>query len=163
MTLDDIQHQLTELFQQSGIDTVEIKDIAYGVQLRLTDGTWKGVFRIYQNNKGLIKYDYSQLPKGKASQQVIACVQAFCGEKGMPKEDRHFGYPIIGSDESGKGDYFGSLVCASVHVTETTAQELLAIGIRDSKNVQDQSAIRLAAEIESICPDQFYQDHQIPL
>src|SRR5207244_8180113 len=49
------------------------------------------------------------------------------------------GKPVgwIGIDESGKGDYFGPLVIAAVHVTPRIAQDLLALHVRDSKKIAD--------------------------
>ena len=50
----------------------------------------------------------------------------------------------IGSDESGKGDYFGPLVVAAVHVDESSALTLAEAGVRDSKTVSDDRTARLA-------------------
>ena len=50
----------------------------------------------------------------------------------------------IGSDESGKGDYFGPLVVAAVHVDESSALTLAEAGVRDSKTVSDNRTARLA-------------------
>jgi ribonuclease HIII len=46
-------------------------------------------------------------------------------------------FPYAGSDESGKGDYFGPLVVAAVMVTEQSANELKTLGIADSKTLTD--------------------------
>jgi ribonuclease HIII len=43
----------------------------------------------------------------------------------------------IGTDESGKGDYFGPLVIAGVFVTEQTAAVLRELGVMDSKKLTD--------------------------
>ena len=43
----------------------------------------------------------------------------------------------IGTDESGKGDYFGPLTIGGVLVTSDTAKELLRMGVRDSKQLSD--------------------------
>ena len=58
----------------------------------------------------------------------------------------------IGTDESGKGDYFGYLVVAAVFVDQETEAPLGAIRVRDSKRVSDGMAARLAAEIRRLCP-----------
>jgi ribonuclease HIII len=49
----------------------------------------------------------------------------------------------IGLDESGKGDYFGPLVVAGVHVTPTLADQLREIGVRDSKLISDSRILAL--------------------
>jgi ribonuclease HIII len=57
----------------------------------------------------------------------------------------------IGIDESGKGDYFGPLVIAAVYVDEKTEPHLVALGVRDSKRLQDNRILNLAEEIKSLC------------
>ncbi len=60
----------------------------------------------------------------------------------------------IGTDEAGKGDYFGPLVVAGVHVDEHTAPQLLAAGVRDSKLLPDTTLLPLAEEVKTICRGQ---------
>lgn len=55
----------------------------------------------------------------------------------------------MGSDESGKGDYFGPLVVASVYVNAEIAQKLIDLGVKDCKKVTDKKAIELAAKIKN--------------
>lgn len=45
--------------------------------------------------------------------------------------------PYIGTDESGKGDYFGPLVIAGAYVNEETGAALLDLGVMDSKQLTD--------------------------
>ncbi len=51
----------------------------------------------------------------------------------------------IGTDESGKGDYFGPLVVAGVFVPEEQQNVLKELGIRDSKKISDNRVRELAA------------------
>ena len=53
----------------------------------------------------------------------------------------------IGTDESGKGDYFGSLVVAGVFVDDETCHNLRAIGVADSKKLSDQRIRAIAPQI----------------
>lgn len=53
--------------------------------------------------------------------------------------------PLVGSDETGKGDYFGPLVVAAARVEPAQVAELSAAGIADSKKLSDVRALRLAA------------------
>ena len=57
----------------------------------------------------------------------------------------------IGSDEAGKGDYFGPLVVASILVDDTIASSLDELGVKDSKRLSDNSAKDLAAKINRMC------------
>lgn len=49
----------------------------------------------------------------------------------------------IGTDESGKGDFFGPLVIAGVMVDEKAAKMFLEAGIKDSKKVTDKKILTL--------------------
>ncbi|MBR4603838.1 MAG: ribonuclease HIII [Kiritimatiellae bacterium] len=46
-----------------------------------------------------------------------------------------------GSDESGKGDYFGPLVVCCAHVTEEQGERLRAMGVRDCKEMTDKAIL----------------------
>jgi ribonuclease HIII len=57
----------------------------------------------------------------------------------------------IGSDEAGKGDYFGPLVIAAVLVDSTALEPLWQLGVKDSKRLADASVERLAVQIRGCC------------
>ncbi len=65
--------------------------------------------------------------------------------------------PHIGTDESGKGDYFGPLVVAGVWIDEPAAARLETMGIRDSKLLSDQRCQELAGEIRVVCNGKFVE------
>ena len=54
----------------------------------------------------------------------------------------------IGTDESGKGDFFGPLVVAALHVNKKSERALWLLGVRDSKTIADQKIIQLASDIK---------------
>lgn len=58
----------------------------------------------------------------------------------------------IGTDESGKGDFFGPLVIAGVLADEKNAQYFLDLGIKDSKKLSDKKMLSLAVEIKKVAP-----------
>jgi ribonuclease HIII len=63
--------------------------------------------------------------------------------------------PGIGTDESGKGDFFGPLVCAGVYVDAVSADALQAMGVRDSKRLSDRRCRELAEGIQATCREQY--------
>lgn len=65
--------------------------------------------------------------------------------KELPVFDCH-----IGTDESGKGDYFGPLVIAGVYVTKQQEKVLADLGVRDSKRNSDNKNKELAKKIEEL-------------
>ncbi|HEU5384193.1 MAG TPA: hypothetical protein VFV38_53040 [Ktedonobacteraceae bacterium] len=58
----------------------------------------------------------------------------------------------IGTDEAGKGDYFGPLVIAGVYLDEQQVAQLRSRGVRDSKTLSDTAIVALADEIKHLCP-----------
>lgn len=60
-------------------------------------------------------------------------------------------WPIIGVDESGKGDFFGPLVIAGVLTPEGIVPSLLELGVRDSKTMTDGRVAVLAERIAQLC------------
>ncbi len=62
--------------------------------------------------------------------------------------------PHIGVDEAGKGDFFGPLVIAGVFVRPHSARELIRAGVRDSKRVGSDRAVReLADRVKELTPN----------
>jgi len=57
----------------------------------------------------------------------------------------------IGTDEAGKGDYFGPLVSAAMYVDAEIVRKLQELGVRDSKKLSDGRVRELAAAIRERC------------
>ena len=55
----------------------------------------------------------------------------------------------IGTDESGKGDFFGPLVIAGVMADETAAKIFIDAGIKDSKKITDKKILTLEPVIKA--------------
>lgn len=54
----------------------------------------------------------------------------------------------IGTDESGKGDFFGPLVVSAVLIEEKNRQMFIDLGIKDSKTLTDTKIAELALKIQ---------------
>ncbi len=85
------------------------------------------------------------LVQGKAVQLFL---DAFLKEIVGARYDK----PVIGSDEAGKGDYFGPLVVAAAWADRWAAEALLEAGVQDSKKLSDAAVARIADEIITACP-----------
>lgn len=57
----------------------------------------------------------------------------------------------VGSDEAGKGDFFGYLVVAAVVVDDANEKKLIQMHVRDSKRIADNVVIAMADKIKEIC------------
>lgn len=71
------------------------------------------------------------------------------------KEDYQEPLHYIGTDESGKGDYFGPLVVAGVIVDSLTSDQLKKIGVKDSKLLNDGIIKTLSYQIKKIVNNKF--------
>lgn len=69
--------------------------------------------------------------------------------------------PHIGTDESGKGDYFGPMVVAALMVDALIKSKLEALGVKDSKLLPDKRCRELAATIREIARGK-YEEVEIP-
>lgn len=56
--------------------------------------------------------------------------------------------PYIGTDESGKGDFFGPLVIAGVMIDEKNRKIFEDMGIKDSKALKDEQMLKMLHEIQ---------------
>ena len=76
----------------------------------------------------------------------------------------------IGSDECGKGDYFGPLVVAAVRLEPGESGKVRASGVRDSKTLSDESALRLGGALRGVFahavvrldPEEYNRVHERP-
>ena len=64
----------------------------------------------------------------------------------------HHNWPAwVGTDEAGKGDYFGSLTVAGVYVDPEIREILHTLGVRDGKQLSDSRVRKLAQEMWMRC------------
>ncbi|MFQ5814927.1 MAG: hypothetical protein ACE5G7_00330, partial [Candidatus Hydrothermarchaeaceae archaeon] len=73
----------------------------------------------------------------RASQQVLDAIL---------KRKEAFEY-ILGSDETGKGEWYGPLVVVGTALTPKKIIELRKLGVRDSKSISKQGLLELASKI----------------
>jgi ribonuclease HIII len=77
-------------------------------------------------------------------------------------------HAMIGSDEAGKGDFFGPLVVAAVRIGPGDREALRASGAMDSKRMSDERVLRLSPAlqarfphaIERLDPPEYNRAHQ---
>ena len=154
-TYDNIK----SILEKENIQVSDYQLIDYGIQFSISTNIWSWIIRIYQNKKGIIKIDYSQIKNEKNALKIKTIIEVikkptldfsanFLKNKIL---DFELGFPIIGTDESGKGDYFGPLVSAGAYVDERSAKSLIAKGIMDSKKLSDNRNIELAKEVKKYC------------
>lgn len=151
--LIELYESIKPIMESEKFHVSNYKLIDYGLQFDVSSLDWSGKIRIYQNKKNELKIDYSQL-KGLNAKMVQNLIESR-NSNSINKKDRDLGFPIIGTDESGKGDYFGPLVSAAVYVDEMSAKDLIACGVKDSKMLSDRQNLELAKTIAEICKGRF--------
>ncbi|GAB4160708.1 MAG: ribonuclease HIII [Planctomycetota bacterium] len=118
------------------------------------DAEWRRVdhalFAVKADGVVLVCYESGKLVlQGKGIDSFRARYLAGIGSEPDPPEPRiAFDGPTIGSDEAGKGDYFGPLVVAAVFAGLDRAAELEAMGVSDSKRLSDARMMPMAEHIE---------------
>lgn len=138
------------------VESINVSDhqlIDYGMQFNASILGLSGIIRIYQNKKGFIRIDYSLIKDSAYATKIKSLIdgERLASASVLPdNKDFELGFPIIGTDESGKGDYFGPLVSAGVYVNDVMAKNLISRGVRDSKKIADTKILELAREIIKI-------------
>ncbi len=117
------------------------RKIDYGHQFKIANGDDVVTVNFYTTGKVLVQ--------GKASDLKSEIESWVGGTSPAPQET---GAARIGMDESGKGDYFGSLVAAAVYVDAATEPKLIRLGARDSKTLTESRIMELENDIKIVCP-----------
>lgn len=135
--------------------TYDRKEIPYGVRFTIFGG---GVqINLYHGKKG-----FTYVVQGKdqeAKLQMQQELDLIFSENPSSSDDprifsKTYDFAYMGSDESGKGDYFGPIVCVGVAIEAGQEKILMSVGVQDSKKLSD-------SRIEKIAPKLFAlgQDH----
>ncbi|MCT4792360.1 MULTISPECIES: ribonuclease HIII [Exiguobacterium] len=64
-------------------------------------------------------------------------------------------WSVVGSDEVGKGDFFGPLVVVAAYVDKTKIELVRELGVRDSKNVSDPEIRTIARDLHAVIPYEY--------
>lgn len=125
------------------------KKINYGYQYTVKFAEAKLTLNIYNGKKGLnIVYSGDSA----LAERAAALLEGRKAQAAAPATFVTDGL-WAGSDESGKGDFFGSLVVAAVVVDNTTADRLRAAGVKDCKLLTDKKILELEAIIKASVVD----------
>ncbi len=139
--------ELNALLRELGATVASRRDISHGTQYRLERGPESATLNVYSTGKVLVQGKSSALKNALHD-------RAGAGKTGKTGKVRDGGRPALdatprlGTDEAGKGDYFGPLVVAGVRILgEETARKLQEIGVRDSKTLSREGAMRISRQV----------------
>ncbi|MDR0305005.1 MAG: ribonuclease HIII [Chitinispirillales bacterium] len=142
-SIKQLEEKLCEIepsLVKHGIFFEKIKDIPYGVQLSVKGQEDDGKVSVYyspkKNSLSLV-----EIKCGDATRKFVYSVE---DKPPFSLEDADF-QAHFGSDEAGKGDFFGPLVTAGFFIDSTkTQEELIKIGVCDSKKLNDKRVAEIA-------------------
>jgi ribonuclease HIII len=128
-------------------------------RVKLSDGTSQATAIMYQSGKLVIAghapaFDQAvaiveRIAKPVAAKRSPARPITSASLEAPPENEPH-----IGTDEAGKGDFFGPLVTAGVYVDDRVAKLLRALSVRDSKMVGDRELRVLASNIRDVVEEE---------
>ena len=176
MEFEDYINHVEESLCQLG--NVQTKSINYGVQIVLTATGEKVILNIYNGKKGIslvwggenselrdraidlvhqIQLQNKKIndsgsrvvndsPGGSASAGTLRFSSS--RPRFLLAEEPGFPGVWLGSDESGKGDYFGPLVVAAVCLDKKGGETLLDAGVKDCKALTDEKVLALGNVIQ---------------
>jgi len=137
-----------KILREEGFRVSEIKlaQFNYQAEIHHTEGNLKlliyfgkkGNKVVLQGNKELIFYQQVD--------NTIFGKKLFSADTPVLIEPEFY----IGTDESGKGDYFGPLVVAAVCTDKSVSNELVTIGVKDSKELSEHAITSIAPRIKKI-------------
>lgn len=150
----------SNLLNAIGLEASDYREINYGLQFKVTISSRDEVLRIYESKKKGVRLDTSQvknielldvLSVPNTEKDIEKNKQRFeCRESGNLDSDLESSC-LIGTDESGKGDYFGPLVIAGVYADEREKAILRELGVDDSKKINDIQISKLSEDIKRLC------------
>ena len=142
------------------LDITKEKDINYGHQLVVELCQAKLTLNIYNGKKGLTYVFSGDSALEKKVRELLGEGKPSSGSRdafadygeGLAHAADADALPRgkwAGSDESGKGDFFGPLVVSAVVVDDSTAAKLAAAGVKDCKLLSDKKILELEETIKA--------------
>ena len=136
-----------------GLSFSTISKAVYNYESVVSDGSDKVKLQVYFGKKGnkVVLQGNKESGLYKKLRELVFGEDLFSNEIADVKEPEIY----IGTDESGKGDYFGPLIIAGVFVNAETIRKLRIAGVRDSKDLNETAIRETATEIKKIIGDAY--------
>jgi ribonuclease HIII len=137
------------LFRKDYISATDISKAAYNYEVGLNDGKNNLKLQVYFGKKGnkVVLQGNKESEFYQKVKEIVFGPELFKADTNELTEPESY----IGTDESGKGDYFGPLIIAGVFVNKNTQNSLRKAGVRDSKEINSDYSIKaVSSEIKKI-------------
>ena len=142
------------LLKKEGALATDISKASYNYEVGLSDGQNNLKLQVYFGKKGnkVVLQGNKETEFYQRVNEIIFGPELFKVDTTELSEPESY----IGTDESGKGDYFGPLIIAGVFVNKNTLSLLRRAGVKDSKEINSDYSIRaLSSEIKKIIGNSF--------
>lgn len=137
-----------EQVQRTGTFVRLKQRIPYGTQLLLEGQDGEGLINVYfSKKKGISVVDCSQNAVSRAVTALLRGESVPASEGAGASEESLTVW--IGTDESGKGDFFGPLVVAGFLISRDMVASIRALGVADSKKLGPAEIRRIASALRS--------------
>ena len=125
----------------------------YNYEIKVDNEKEQVKILVYFGKKGIKK-----IPQGNEESGLFKVVKKIISGSDLFEENSNAEIDFseyIGTDESGKGDYFGPLVVAAVYVDETSQIQLEKLDVKDSKLLSDIQIKNLEIKIKKVINNNF--------
>ena len=142
----EIAEFLAELLvktEKNGLILSDEKEIDYGVQLKFSKIEEEIPLNIYFSDKKGISIVIGGTPNNK----LRPLLQKILDQKIDPVQTDHNWKLWAGTDESGKGDFFGPLVVCGFICNKAMLPTLKMLGVKDSKLLKDGDIEKIAKQL----------------
>jgi ribonuclease HIII len=135
---------LLPLCAKEGLQLSGEREIPYGVQLEFTSGDNSILLNVYHSEeKGI-----STVIGAKNGNPLRPALEKCLGIKTIAEIIPQHGWRVwIGSDETGKGDYFGPLIVCGFYLELKDKDKLVRLGVCDSKKLRKDQINTIAKQL----------------
>ena len=137
---------------EKGYIMLEHKNINYGSRYKFQKDTLILSFTIYYSDKKGISIVKDQNVCQTDFEELIDNLDIYKQEKKEILNYKTDYNKCIGTDEAGKGDYFGPLVVAGFCLEKSDVSLLNTIGVKDSKNISDKKIEKIYQQLRDKLP-----------
>jgi ribonuclease HIII len=145
--------KIEEVLAENKYEIGDISERQFNFELPVNKENFKAKVQIYFGKKGIkivLQGNTESEFYNPTKNLVMEQSELNFGTSNIDEPDEY-----IGSDESGKGDFFGPLVTAAVFVNKELKGKLVKLGVRDSKELSDYQIDNIAREIKKLLNDNF--------
>ena len=142
-----------EILRNEGFKVSVMDKKVYNYEVNINNGSGKIKLLVYFGKKGLktVLQGNEESEIYNDIKQIIFGADLF--ETSIERDNNFIEY--VGTDESGKGDYFGPLVVAAVYVDQNAIKRLESLGVKDSKLLSDNYIKQIELDIKKVIDHNF--------